>query len=70
MFDYRDFRTLGRKWQSYEGDFSHNAYHGIGTLILTNGEKYIGKFLENKVHKAGNYKKANGELIAGIWIKN
>jgi len=29
--------------------------HGLGTLILTNGEKFKGSFINGIIHGEGNY---------------
>ena len=37
-FDYTDFSQLDDYWVSYEGEIHEGKKHGIGKLILTNGE--------------------------------
>ena len=69
-FNFKDFNHLCRKWKSYEGDFTRGKWEGIGTLILTNGEKYVGKFMGGKIHETGNFKQLDGRVIAGIWKEN
>lgn len=41
--------------------------HGLGTLILSNGEKFLGQFCGNKVHGEGTFYRSNGELEVGYW---
>lgn len=39
--------------------------HGIGTLVLSNGEKYMGEFEDGMVHGEGEFTTVNQELIKG-----
>lgn len=54
-FSYFNFNELSNFWLSYQGEFLNNCLHGVGTLTLTNGEKFIGSFREGRVHGEGTY---------------
>ena len=43
---------------------------GLGTLVLSNGEKFLGSFYRGKVHGEGTYYKLNGEINIGFWQNN
>lgn len=49
-FDYRNFELLGERWIRFEGDFKSDNKDGIGTLYLSNDEKFIGKFKDDFIH--------------------
>ena len=31
-------------WIAYSGEFKEGLFHGMGTLILENGDKFLGQF--------------------------
>lgn len=43
---------------------------GLGTLLLSNGEKFLGSFINGKVHGEGTFYKLNGEIEVGYWQNN
>jgi len=47
---------------SFSGEFKNNTPHGLGTLILSNGEKFLGSFLAGKVHGEGTFYRLSGEI--------
>jgi golgin subfamily B member 1 len=53
---------LGNKWVSYSGEFRNNSMHGLGTLILSNGEKFLGSFAGGKVHGEGTFYRLSGDI--------
>ena len=68
-FDYKNVE-LRNFWSSYSGEFKNNVFHGLGTLVLSNQEKFLVNFCENNVHGEGTFYKKNGEIIVGIWKDN
>jgi hypothetical protein len=36
--------------------------HGLGTLILSNGEKFLGSFAGGKVHGEGTFYRLSGDI--------
>lgn len=42
-FDYKNFDKLKNHWTSYSGEFRNHCMHGLGTLLLVNGEKFLGR---------------------------
>ena len=43
-FDYRNFDKLDNFWVNYSGEFKKHQLNGLGTLVLSNGEKFLGAF--------------------------
>ena len=54
---------------NYTGDYKGNQYHGLGTLILSNGDKYKGEWKNNVIEGQGTYIWSNGEKYIGEWKK-
>ena len=50
---------------NYTGDYKGNQYHGQGTLILSNGDKYKGEWKNNVIEGQGTYIWASGEKYIG-----
>ena len=69
-FDYRNFENLKNYWVKYSGEFKNHSLHGLGTLILSNGEKFLGSFVGGKIHGEGTFYKKNGEIEVGFWQNN
>ena len=61
---------MSNYWVSYSGEFKNHALNGLGTLILSNGEKFLGSFVAGKVHGEGTFYKKNGEIEVGFWKNN
>jgi hypothetical protein len=61
-FDFRNFEKMKNYWTSYSGEFRSNCMHGLGTLVLSNGEKFLGSFAGGKVHGEGTFYRLNGEI--------
>lgn len=38
-------------WIAYSGEFKEGLFHGMGTLILENGDKFLGQFKEGNLVK-------------------
>ncbi|MDB9871761.1 caspase family protein [Alphaproteobacteria bacterium] len=55
---------------NYTGDYKGNQYHGLGTLILSNGDKYKGEWKNNVIEGQGTYIWSNGEKYIGEWKKD
>jgi hypothetical protein len=68
-FDCRDFNQLEEEWMTYEGALSRDKKHGLGVLILSNGERYEGQFNEDHIEGKGTFFRSNGTVLAGIWAK-
>lgn len=58
--DWNNMTSIGNGWLSYEGNFVAGKMHGLGTLILVNGEKYTGEFDEGMVHGEGEFTTLDG----------
>jgi len=41
--------------------------HGVGTLILTNNEKFVGEFEDGMVHGDGEFTTADNQVVKGSW---
>lgn len=48
MLDYHNLDCIGNKWNSFQGEFQDDKFHGYGTLMLTNGERFHGSFNNGK----------------------
>ena len=46
----------------------NGKFNGIGTLFLSNGDKYTGDFVNGKFNGTGTLTRANGEIIRGKWL--
>ena len=58
-------------WIKYEGKFMRDAKHGLGTLYLSNGDKFFGNFVNDKVHGMGTYYcRETAEIVTGQWDNN
>ena len=44
--------------------------HGLGTLVLSNGEKFLGSYSNGKVNGEGTFYRLNGEICVGFWQNN
>ena len=66
-FDFLNFENLKNYWISYSGELKNHSLHGLGTLILSNSEKFLGSFSGGKVHGEGTFYKKNGEIEVGFW---
>ncbi|CAD8098372.1 unnamed protein product [Paramecium primaurelia] len=66
-FDYQDLSGIENGWLGYEGEFQEGKFYGIGTLYLTNGEKFEGTFNDGMIDGEGVYSTINGQIIKGIW---
>ena len=62
-----DFDKLNNHWLSYSGEFRNHTLHGLGTLILSNGEKFLGGFAGGKIHGEGTFYRLNGDVEVGLW---
>lgn len=56
----------------YEGDLKkirgYYRYHGKGTMLFPNGDKYKGEWLEGRMHGNGNYTwKESGRIYEGMY---
>eukprot|EP01016_Furgasonia_blochmanni_P002144 TRINITY_DN10849_c0_g1_i2.p1 TRINITY_DN10849_c0_g1~~TRINITY_DN10849_c0_g1_i2.p1 ORF type:complete len:231 (+),score=56.12 TRINITY_DN10849_c0_g1_i2:28-693(+) len=69
-YDFRDFDLLGDFWVRYEGDFMHDAKHGFGRIVLSNGEFFDGEFRDDKLNGEGQYHNYEGRTIYGEWQDN
>ena len=48
-----------------------DAKHGLGTLYLSNGDKFFGNFVNDKVHGMGTYYcRETAEIVTGQWDNN
>lgn len=74
--DWNNMTTIGNGWSSYEGiyvfdyiigNFVAGKMHGLGTLLLTNDEKYVGEFDEGMVNGDGEFTTIDGQVIKGVW---
>ena len=70
LFDFSNFDTLNEHWIKYEGQFREDSKDGLGTLYLTNGNKFFGIFRDDKVHGKGTYYSKEDETITGEWVDN
>jgi len=61
---------LKNYWLSYSGEFKNHALQGLGTLTLSNGEKFLGSFAGGKVHGEGTFYRSNGDIEVGYWQNN
>ena len=55
---------------TYQGQFSHDRYHGLGTLTRKNGESYHGYFLDGKKDGLGTCKYFDGSHYTGQWYND
>ncbi|KAL4466540.1 hypothetical protein ABPG72_010591 [Tetrahymena utriculariae] len=69
-FDYKNFDNLGEYWVKYEGDFKDDNKEGIGTIYLSNGDRFTGNFNNDFVHGQGTYFRENKNPVSGIWDCN
>lgn len=69
-FDYTNFDKLGDYWTKYEGEFADDVKDGVGTLYLSNGDRFDGDFKQDLINGKGLYTFANGKRILGEWINN
>ena len=69
-FDYRDFSKVGSKWVHYSGCFLDDVRIGVGTLTLTNGERYEGEFREDQLHGRGKFYAMDGTVHSGTWLND
>jgi len=69
-FDGRNFESLRAGWIFYEGSFKDGKKNGIGSVSITNGDKFVGNFVEDIVDGEGSYTIVNGRTILGIWRQN
>lgn len=69
-FDYKDFGKSGNLWMRYDGEFENGKWHGLGTICLSNGEKFSGKFKAGEACGTGTYLQKSGKTIAGEWKGN
>ena len=54
--------------KKYTGYFKDGNYHGIGTLVYSNGDKYIGEFKKDKRSGSGTMVfKADKKIFIGKW---
>ena len=44
--------------------------HGLGTLVLSNREKFLGSNSNWKVNGEGTFYRLNGEICVGFWQNN
>lgn len=51
--------------EKYVGEFLNDLYHGIGTLIFSDGEKYVGEFQNNVYHGEGTLTFLDGTKYIG-----
>lgn len=69
-FNYTDFDNVDEYWTHYEGQFKDDNKEGVGTLFLTNGEKFVGNFYKDYVNGPGTFYNLYGEAIQGYWEDN
>ena len=69
-FNYLDFDNIDDFWIFYEGDFKDGVKEGIGSLLLSNGEKIEGIWKENRLNGRARFYKSNGGVVEGIWLDN
>lgn len=67
MFAFENLEQIGNKWTNYEGSFKNHNFSGLGTLILSNGEKFVGEFFNGIIHGSGTFYKKNEEVVIGNW---
>eukprot|EP01017_Pseudomicrothorax_dubius_P014139 TRINITY_DN1653_c0_g1_i2.p1 TRINITY_DN1653_c0_g1~~TRINITY_DN1653_c0_g1_i2.p1 ORF type:complete len:503 (+),score=78.13 TRINITY_DN1653_c0_g1_i2:44-1552(+) len=68
--DYRNFSTLGNRWERYEGHFKRGRKDGLGTLFLTKGQMYTGEFERDQVHGFGRFILNQTMELTGEWENN
>ncbi|EAR83331.2 kinase domain protein (macronuclear) [Tetrahymena thermophila SB210] len=69
-FNYHNMNEINDYWVKYEGDFKDDFKNGVGTLYLSNGERYIGRFKNDMVHGRGTFYKSDGSFITAEWSQN
>ncbi|KAL4498019.1 hypothetical protein ABPG72_014876 [Tetrahymena utriculariae] len=69
-FNYHNMNEINDYWIKYEGDFKDDFKNGVGTLYLSNGERYIGRFKNDMVHGRGTFYKCDGSFITAEWSQN
>ncbi|KAL4428911.1 hypothetical protein ABPG74_017501 [Tetrahymena malaccensis] len=69
-FNYHNMNEINDYWIKYEGDFKDDFKNGVGTLYLSNGERYIGRFKNDMVHGRGTFYKNDGSFITAEWSQN
>ena len=69
MPNFKNFNTISKAWDSYEGYFKDGRFHGKGTLIL-NGEKIIGDFNNGTLNSKAIVESQNGARFIGVWKNN
>ena len=69
-FDGTDFTKLKGNWLKFEGLFEKGKKHGIGSLLLANGDVFVGNFINDVVHGKGSYTSKKGATFAGLWQIN
>ena len=56
------------EYKSYSGNLSNGQFHGVGTIVYTNGDTFIGMFNNGQKNGAGKMYNGNGDLIMdNIW---
>ena len=55
---------------TYYGDYTGTSFHGQGTYILKNGDKYEGDFWYNQMHGYGKFSYNNGSKYIGEFKDN
>ncbi len=51
----------------YDGEFTYGEPNGMGTLTLSNGNKYVGQFQDGLRSGNGKMEYTNGDIFEGEW---
>ena len=49
----------------YVGNFLNGKFHGQGTYLFSNGDKFQGNFVNGLIHGSGTYTSSGGDTITG-----
>lgn len=53
-----------------DGDFSHDAPHGVCKVVHSSGATYTGALQRGAMHGHGVYKTASGDVYEGMYVQN
>jgi hypothetical protein len=67
---YENFDNLRNNWIKYEGSFHKDSKDGLGTIYLSNGDKFFGLFRNDRANGKGIYFTSKEKFITGYWKDN
>lgn len=58
------------KYGVYDGEVLNGKFHGNGTYIFNNGDKYTGEWKNGMIDGKGVYQYAGGAVYTGEWLNH